>query len=134
MVLCSGCFDGLHIGHIAYLQAAAQIEDSVGGGLMVAVANDAYIRRWKHREPRWSCADRMAVVGAIHVVQGVIAHDEHGAAEAILTMRPFVFAKGSDWSDRGGVPPDVAEACQTVGARVVYVQHPYGRHTSETVQ
>ena len=134
MILCSGCFDGLHAGHVRYLQAAydrrvESLPHHYGGeGLVVALASDAYIRRVKRREPRWSYAERMETLLALVMVDEVVEHSEVGVADVILATRPRVFVKGHDWM--GGLRDDVRDACEAVGAQIVFVNTP-AKHTSE---
>ena len=124
MLLCTGCFDGLHIGHVRYLQAAAELAQ-YGEAVVVAVAGDAYIRAQKAREPRWSQADRVAVVEALRLVDRVLAEDATGTETTIVTQRPRVLVKGADW--RGRLPSAVSEACLAVDTQVVYVDTPARR-------
>lgn len=126
MILASGCFDGLHAGHVRYLQAAKKV--APGHSLYVLIAPDAYIRAAKHREPYWSQADRAHTVFALDCVNQVILQTAPTAAEEIRFRQPAFFVKGPDWRDH--LPADVLHACQDVGAEVVYVQTP-GRHVRE---
>lgn len=131
MVLASGCFDGLHAGHVAYLECAATLcEDDEP--LVVAVAPDAYIRKHKDRDPHWSVKDRMRVVAALAVVDDVTMHDEDGVADVILANGPRLLVKGDDWRVRGGVPADVQAACAAAGTEIYYVEEVDVKHTSET--
>jgi cytidyltransferase-like protein len=125
MILCSGCFDGLHAGHVAYLEAARR----EGHVLVVAVASDDYIRRVKRREPTHALAERLRVVRALRIVDAVLPHGVAGAADVIRQQRPAVFVKGQDWK-RNGLAPDVIDACIDVGCRIEYVDSGYQVHTS----
>lgn len=126
MILASGCFDGLHAGHVRYLQAAA----ALGGPLVVAIAPDAYIRTVKRRQPYWTQEDRAWTVRALSLVDEVYLQTTWMADVAILALRPTVFVKGMDWM--GKLPLEVAAACQTVGARIVFTATE-ARHTSEAM-
>lgn len=126
MILCSGCFDGLHAGHVAYLQAAAQLRQDEP--LYVAVAPDRYIRQRKQREPRWSQAERAQTVAAVRGVTGVITRDELDVDGTIRIFRPTLFVKGEDWTHQ--LPTAVVEACQETGTAIAFVHTP-GRHTRE---
>lgn len=117
MILASGCFDGLHSGHVAYIYAAAALDPSQP--LVVAVAPDSYIRAEKWRLPRWTQAQRAETVGAIRGVSRVVVHDERSIAETIKRLSPTLVVKGADWIDR--IPVDVAAACVEVGAGLAFV-------------
>lgn len=126
MILCSGAFDGLHAGHVRYLQAARRL--STGETLTVAVAPDSYIRSAKKRAPYWPQADRLQTVYALGCVDAVIPQREDSVAQVIRDYRPRVFVKGPDW--RGELPADVLQACQDVGTDVQIVDT-VGRHVRE---
>lgn len=129
MILCSGCFDGLHIGHVRYLQAAARLNPCER--LVVAVASDAYIRTQKFRIPTWFEMDRAAVVAGLSCVSRAVIHGLEGAADVILDLKPALFVKGIDWEH--GIPLNVRAACETVGAQIVIVDSGIARHTSDAV-
>lgn len=126
MILASGCFDGLHAGHVRYLQQAHALDPQQA--LRVAIAPDAYIRATKHREPFWGQADRAQTVFALACVDDVILQSEDSVAGIIRETQPQVFVKGPDW--KGRLPEDVLAACQAVEAEVVFVETP-GRHTRQ---
>lgn len=117
MILCSGAFDGLHSGHIAYLYQAAALDPSLP--LVVAIAPDAYIRQAKHREPRWTQTQRAETVAAIRGVSRTVLHDEPSIAATIRRLSPVYVVKGLDWLET--IPRDVAEACVAVGATLTFV-------------
>lgn len=117
MILASGCFDGLHSGHIAYLYMAAAVEPSLP--LVVAVAPDAYIREAKYREPRWTQRQRAETVAAIRGVSRIVAHPEPSIAATIRALKPAYVVKGLDWLET--IPQDVAAACVEVGATLTFV-------------
>ena len=126
MVLASGAFDGIHAGHVRYLEAAARL--SKDGDVVVAVAPDAYIRRHKQREPYWTQENRLVAVAALATVTSTIEQREDTPAEEIRMLRPSAFVKGIDWER--ALPPDVVAACREVGCLIVYVDTE-GTHTSE---
>jgi cytidyltransferase-like protein len=118
MILASGCFDGLHSGHVAYLYAAAALDPSMP--LVVAVAPDDYIREAKHRAPRWTQQQRAETVAAIRGVSRVIQHVSPSIANTIRQIRPALVVKGLDWV--ACLPRDVAEAVVEVGAGLAFVE------------
>lgn len=126
MVLCSGAFDGIHAGHVAYLNAAKMIagEDNV----LVAVAPDSYVRDAKQREPHWDQRQRLDAIQALRAVSIAFLQCHATPAEDIRRLRPDVFVKGIDWAR--ALPHDVVAACREVGCLIVYVDTE-GTHTSE---
>lgn len=131
MILCSGCFDGLHAGHVAYLEAVYQLRD-MHEPVIVAVASDDYIRVHKRREPTWPQAERMRVVQAVRYVSGVVGHGEMGANVPILDLEPRLFVKGPDW-DRRGISTLIVDACRAVGCQLTFVKHDVSAHTSDAL-
>jgi cytidyltransferase-like protein len=68
LVVVTGVFDLLHIGHLRFLEAAREL----AGALAVGVESDARVRGWKGPErPIQSEEDRCALVGALRVVDRV---------------------------------------------------------------
>lgn len=130
MVLCSGVFDGLHAGHVAYLQAAARLCQD-GERLMVAVAPDAYVVQHKHRQPRWSAADRVMTVRALKIVDAVRLHGDAGVEDVILASTPRLFVKAEDWKDRLTV--EVLAACSARGTSILFIPERATPHTSEAI-
>ena len=128
MILCSGCFDGLHAGHVAYLEAGKALceQDEL---LVVAVAPDAYIEASKGRQPFWSQTDRVRTVNALGCVDAAVAQDTPSVAPLIYDKLPRIFVKGPDWVGR--LPEDVQRTCEKVGCAMAFVDTP-GRHVRET--
>lgn len=128
MVLCSGAFDGLHGGHVAYLEAARALCE--GDELLVcAIAPDKYIQISKGRTPHWTQTDRLRTVRALGCVDAAIAQRSDSVAPLIHDYRPRLFIKGPDWEGR--LPEEIQRACADVGTSIGYVDTP-GVHVSET--
>ena len=127
MILCSGAFDGLHAGHVRYLQAARKQREH--HSLVVAIAPDSYILHEKHRAPYWTQADRALTVWALSCVDEVILQESDAVAEVIRSHRPAYFIKGADWRDR--LPEEIRAACQESETEILFVDTP-GRHVHET--
>ena len=128
MILCSGCFDGLHAGHVAYLKAAAVLKRP-GEVLLVSVAPDDYIKHVKLRGIRWTQAQRSEVVQAIRDVDEVYRDPNMSIATTISMYSPNYFVKGSEW--RNKLPADVQSACKKVDCQIVYVEMVPVAHNSE---
>ncbi len=97
VVMTNGCFDLLHAGHVAYLQAAANL----GRRLVVAVNDDDSVRRLKG-EPRPINAldERMAVLAALGCVDWVVPFSEDTPERLICEVRPEVLVKGADYEGK----------------------------------
>jgi cytidyltransferase-like protein len=68
LVVVTGAFDLLHIGHLRFLQAARQLGDQ----LLVGVESDERVRRWKGPDrPIQTEEDRCELLAALRVVDEV---------------------------------------------------------------
>jgi cytidyltransferase-like protein len=130
MILASGCFDGLHAGHVYYLTAALRARRG-GESLVVAVASDTFIRRFKHREPHWSEADRYLVVKALKGITKAVLHGPEGVGDVVRKYRPRVLVKGGDWTPAPG--DEVLRACEDVGTEILRIAAVPVPHTSEAL-
>ena len=91
----NGCFDILHVGHLAILSFSRQN----CGRLIVAVNSDASVRRLKEAgRPINSEDDRAMVLAALSVVDAVVVFDEDTPLQIIENLNPDVLVKGADYS------------------------------------
>lgn len=94
IVMTNGCFDILHPGHVAYLEAARQLGDR----LIVAVNDDASVARLKgDGRPVNSLADRMAVLAGLASVDWVVPFAEDTPERLVCAVLPQVLVKGGDY-------------------------------------
>jgi D-beta-D-heptose 7-phosphate kinase / D-beta-D-heptose 1-phosphate adenosyltransferase len=129
VVATGGCFDLLHIGHLATLQAARKLGDC----LVVCLNSDASVSALKGPDrPLTAQADRGRLLAALDCVDAVVVFDEP-TPEAVLTwLRPDVWVKGGDYADGG---PDLPEAdlVRRWGGECVIVPYLDGRSTTKTI-
>ncbi|MBF0419205.1 MAG: adenylyltransferase/cytidyltransferase family protein [Magnetococcales bacterium] len=97
VVLCHGTFDLIHPGHIRHLTKASEFGDR----LLVTVTADRFVKKGPGR-PVFSAALRAESLAALGVVDGVAIVEDATAIPAIRTVRPAVYAKGSDYVDPKG--------------------------------
>jgi rfaE bifunctional protein nucleotidyltransferase chain/domain len=117
VVLANGCFDILHIGHVAHLQQAR----SMGDYLIVSLTTDYFVNKGPHRPiNKWQ--DRASVLEALRCVDQVIP--TVNAVAAIEAVRPDVFVKGIDYAGGDLFTEDVVQACERVGAKLVFTTTP----------
>jgi D-beta-D-heptose 7-phosphate kinase/D-beta-D-heptose 1-phosphate adenosyltransferase len=124
VVLTNGCFDLLHPGHVALLEAAR----SEGDVLVVALNSDASVRGLKGEgRPLIPEAERTEVLLALEPVDRVVVYGEPTPLEVIRALLPDVLVKGADWAADAIVGrPEV----ETAGGWVVRVPLQAGRSTS----
>ena len=104
-VFTNGCFDVLHVGHIALLAEAKR----QGHVLLVGVNSDRSVRALKGEgRPLQDEASRAAILAALRDVDAVVVFDEDTPLELIRALEPDVLVKGGDYA-----------ADQVVGKRVV---------------
>ena len=97
IVIASGGFDPLHSGHVAYLEAAADLGDQ----LIVGVNSDAWLMR-KKGYCMMPFAERLRIVSALFCVDEALGfEDSDGSARALIRTLltdedEFVFVNGGD--------------------------------------
>ncbi len=127
VVATGGCFDLLHAGHVATLEAARALGDC----LVVCLNSDASVRRLKGpSRPLVPEADRARVLAALEPVDAVVVFDEDTPTEALARLRPDVWAKGGDYA--GAELPEAALLREWGGQSVVLPYLP-GRSTTRLV-
>ena len=112
-VLANGCFDILHVGHVAHLRSARELGDRLVVALTVDEAVTAEkgpgrpINTWEHRA---------AVLMELRCVDDVVR--SKSGVDAIATVKPNLFVKGSDYL----LDPMIEEtaACEKVGAKLYF--------------
>ncbi|MDQ3842559.1 MAG: D-glycero-beta-D-manno-heptose 1-phosphate adenylyltransferase [Bacteroidota bacterium] len=91
----NGCFDILHSGHIASLNAAAQEADL----LLVGLNADDSVKRLKGPDrPLNNEQARALLLASLYVVDGVIIFSEDTPLEIINIIKPDVLVKGGDYT------------------------------------
>jgi rfaE bifunctional protein nucleotidyltransferase chain/domain len=124
----NGCFDLLHPGHLALLEAAR----AEGDVLVVGLNSDASVRGLKGEgRPVFPEAERAETLLALEAVDAVIVYDEATPLETIVALRPDVLVKGADWAEDAIVGRAEVEAA---GGRVVRVELVPGRSTTSLVE
>lgn len=113
LVVVTGVFDLLHVGHLRFLQAAR----ALGSRLVVGVESDARVRRWKGPDrPIQTQEDRCELLSALRVVDGVfiiegervepdyyveVLRPLHARYLAVTVNDPFLEAKRAAMADIG---------------------------------
>jgi rfaE bifunctional protein nucleotidyltransferase chain/domain len=128
VVATGGCFDLLHAGHVATLEAARALGDC----LVVCLNSDESVRRLKgSSRPLVPQDDRARVLAALECVDEVVVFDEDTPLEVIRRVRPDVWAKGGDYA--GAELPE-APVLQEWGGQAVVLPYLQGRSTTSLVE
>jgi rfaE bifunctional protein nucleotidyltransferase chain/domain len=124
VVAAGGCFDVLHAGHVSLLQAAR----SLGDCLIVCLNSDESVRRLKgENRPLNPAGDRVALLTALHCVDGVLVFGEDTPRAALQQLQPDLWVKGGDYE--GQILPE-ADLLSTWGGQAVTVPYLAGRSTT----
>jgi rfaE bifunctional protein nucleotidyltransferase chain/domain len=96
IALANGVFDLFHVGHLRYLEAAAELADV----LVVAVNSDASTRAYKGPgRPVIPEAERAEIVAGLGCVDHVLIFDEPNVERVLSLLRPDIHAKGTDYTE-----------------------------------
>jgi FAD synthetase len=99
IVLASGVFDLLHLGHVKFLEEAKK----AGGKdaeLVVIVARDSTVEETKHRKPVVPESQRRALVESLKVVDlAVLGLENFDIGNVIKTIKPDVIVLGYDQAE-----------------------------------
>ncbi|MBB5055335.1 D-beta-D-heptose 7-phosphate kinase/D-beta-D-heptose 1-phosphate adenosyltransferase [Granulicella aggregans] len=95
IVFTNGCFDLLHVGHIALLEDCRRF----GTKLILGLNTDASVSRLKGpSRPIVGERERAKVMSALAAVDVVVLFDEDTPLELIRSLKPNVLVKGGDYS------------------------------------
>ncbi len=121
----NGCFDLLHVGHIRYVQAAANEADR----LIVAINGDESVRALKGPgRPILPAADRAELVASLRGVDYVVIFEESTVARLLERIRPDVHCKGTDYTSETVPERDIVRG---YGGRVAIVGDPKDHSTRD---
>ena len=99
VVLASGVFDLLHLGHVKFLEEAKK----AGGKdaeLIVIIARDSTVEENKGRKPIMSENQRRALVESLKVVdEAVLGFEKFDLGDVIERIKPDIIALGYDQAD-----------------------------------
>jgi cytidyltransferase-like protein len=120
IVMVSGGFDPLHIGHVRYIREAASLKNGdVLQSFLIAIVNgDSFLER-KKKFKFMPLAERMEIVDAIKGVDFTIGYnsDDQTIIGALLKVRPNIFAKGGDRTSPENIPE--WDTCQEIRCKII---------------
>lgn len=128
IVLTNGVFDILHVGHLSYLQEAAELGDF----LIVAVNSDESVKRLKGPlRPLMPERERAEIVSAIEGVDAVVIFGENTVESLLRAIKPDVHAKGTDYT-KESVPEK--EVARKLGIEVAIVGAPKNHSVTDIIE
>ena len=99
VVLASGVFDLLHLGHVKFLEYAKKAGGE-NAKLVVIIARDSTVEKTKGRKPIMSEDQRRTLVESLKVVDSaVLGYENFDIGEVIENIKPDVIALGYDQED-----------------------------------
>jgi len=116
VVLCHGCFDLMHPGHIKYFQASKKMGDV----LIVTVTPDIYIDKGPGR-PVFNQDLRAESIAALECVDYVAVNQWPTAEETLRLLRPDIYVKGQEFEnleDKTGKIQREYEVLKEIGAEM----------------
>lgn len=104
IVFTNGCFDILHLGHVDYLEKAAEKGDK----LIVAINTDISVKKLKGPDrPINDEIARARLLAALAFVDAVTFFSEDTPLALITDLKPDVLVKGSDYQVSNIVGSDI---------------------------
>lgn len=96
IVLATGAFDLLHLGHVRFLEASKR-KGGPGAKLIVVVARDKTVLRRKGRMPIFSEIQRRELVGSLRVVdKAILGHTHLDLLGILREVGPDIISVGYD--------------------------------------
>ncbi len=128
IVFTNGCFDLIHVGHVRALEDAK----SRGDFLVVGINTDESVARIKGKgHPITPEKERAEVVAAMEPVDYVTFFSEDTADAILEELRPDIFAKGHDYTEKTVPERKTAKA---IGAKIIIVGDKKRHSTSELIK
>jgi FAD synthetase len=120
IVLASGTFDLLHLGHVRFLEEAKKAGGK-NADLLVIVARDSTVKARKGKKPIMPEDQRRALVESLKVVdEAILGWEDFNIDKVIERIKPDVIAVGHD---QDGIENEVLKAIQkrNVGIKVAKI-------------
>ena len=127
MVLANGCFDLIHVGHIRYLKESKKKGDI----LVVALNSNSSVRKLKGKGRPILLEDQRAeIISSFTFVDYITFFKETKVDRVLMTLKPHVHAKGSDYSVET-VPE--RDTVKEYGGEIAITGGPKIKSTSEVI-
>ena len=115
IVLASGTFDLLHLGHVKFLEEAKKAGGE-NSELIVIVARDSTVEKRKGVRPVMPEDQRRALVESLKMVdEAILGYEEFDIGKVIEKIKPDIIAVGYD---QDGIERAVRKAIKEMGLKV----------------
>lgn len=118
IILCHGCFDLMHPGHIKHLEAAKRMGDI----LVVTITPDVYIDKGEKR-PVFNQNLRAESISALECVDYVAINKWPTACEILRLLKPHIYVKGQEYKnlqDKTGKIQKEAEVIKEIKGEIKF--------------
>ena len=130
LVLTNGCFDLLHVGHLALLEKASTLADE----LWVAINSDSSVRELKGPErPLQGERERAYLLLSLEFVDAVFVFDSKRLNEEIRILAPDCYVKGGDYS-LATIDQGERSALEQAGSEIHFVPFVEGFGTTDLIR
>jgi FAD synthetase len=119
-VLCGGCFNQIHPGHIQFLKRAR----ALGDFLIVVLAHDANNKKQNPKPAR----ERKAAMEKLGIADRVIVGDKNDFLKVVRMHRPDIVALGYDQE----LSPEMLNQIRAMGIRIVRMDK-FGQWSSSSM-
>lgn len=124
----NGCFDVVHVGHLAFLRDAKKEAEK----LVVGLNSDRSVRELKGNSRPINCEkDRALFLAHLDFIDYVIVFDERTPEQLIRKINPHVLIKGGDYE---GQKISGADFVQKKGGKVLIKSFLDGYSSSRIIQ
>lgn len=131
IVLTSGCFDILHVGHKRFLQESRHFGDT----LILCLNTDASVHHIKGPgRPIMNQEDRAELILALGFVDYIVYLEEDTASSIIVAIKPHVYVKGEDYRRKGERDWPEAKIVKDYGGEVKLIDLYKGRSTTNIIE
>jgi len=119
IVLASGTFDLLHLGHVKFLEEAKKAGGK-NSELIVIVARDSTVEKRKGLKPVMPEDQRRALVEALKTVdEAILGYEDFDIGKVIEKIKPDIIAVGYDQS---GIERAVKKAIRERGLKIQIIK------------
>lgn len=101
VVLCHGCFDIFHYGHLTYLKKSKEMGDI----LVVSITHDNFINKGFNR-PISNISQRVEMVNELRCVDYCYISEDYSSVNVIKNLRPLIYSKGMDAKGKESNPSE----------------------------
>jgi FAD synthetase len=99
IVLASGVFDLLHLGHVRFLEEAKKA-GGPNAELVVIIARDSTVEKRKRERPIMPENQRCALIASLKVVdEAILGYEDFDIGRVIEKIKPDIIALGYDQKD-----------------------------------